>query len=45
MNDEQKDNEMKEYEAPEVFELGMAEELTHGKMGDWPDGLRFIFAP
>jgi len=37
-----------EYEAPEVFELGQAEELTHGNLrGDWPDGLdnRWIFAP
>lgn len=37
-----------EYEAPEVFELGQADELTHGKpIGDWPDGLpnRFTFAP
>jgi len=37
-----------EYEAPEVFELGQAEELTHGRvLGDWPDGLdnRFTFAP
>jgi len=44
------ENEIKEneYEAPEVFELCQAEELTDGKMlGDWPDGLpnRFTFAP
>ena len=41
------ENEMNEYEAPEVFELGQAEDLTHGKiMGDWPDGMqnRFTFA-
>ena len=40
--------EMNEYEAPEVFELGEAEDLTHGRLiGDWPDGLtnRFTFAP
>jgi hypothetical protein len=49
MNDnEMKESEAKEYETPEVFELGQAEELTHGKpMGDWPDGLnnRWTFAP
>ena len=45
---EMKENETQEYEAPEVFELGQADELTHGKIpGDWPDGLpnRFTFAP
>jgi len=39
---------VQEYEAPEVFELGQAEELTHGRvLGDWPDGLdnRFTWAP
>jgi len=37
----------KDYEAPEVFELGQAEELTHGRGGDWPDGLpdRWIWVP
>jgi len=45
---EMKESEVKEYEAPEVFELGEADELTHGRIiGDWPDGLnnRFTFAP
>lgn len=45
---ERNENEVKDYEAPEVFELGQAEELTHGKrFGDWPDGLmdRWTFAP
>jgi len=41
-----KENEVKEYETPEVFELGQADELTHGGGGDWPDGLnRWMFAP
>jgi len=41
------ENETKEYEAPEVFELGHAGELTHGRDGDWPDALtnRWIWAP
>jgi len=34
------ENETKEYEAPEVFELGEAGELTQGKhFGTWPDGM------
>jgi hypothetical protein len=43
-----RENETKDYEAPEVFELGQAGELTQGRIfGDWPDGLdnRFTFAP
>jgi len=42
------ENEVKEYEAPEVFQLGQAEELTDGHLpGDWPDGMvnRWVFAP
>jgi hypothetical protein len=40
------ENETKDYEAPEVFELGQADELTHGRCGDWPDALnRWILAP
>ena len=42
-------NEMNEYEAPEVFELGQAEELTDGRpLGDWPEGpplYKWTFAP
>jgi hypothetical protein len=47
MNENQMNETEKEYEAPEVFELGQAEELTHGRnFGDWPDGLdKWIFAP
>jgi hypothetical protein len=40
------ENEVKDYEAPEVLDLGQADELTHGRCGDWPDSLnRWIFAP
>lgn len=44
---ERNENEVQEYEAPEVFELGRAEELTHGHRGDSDDGLngRLMFAP
>jgi hypothetical protein len=45
---ERNENEVKEYETPEVFELGQADELTHGRWdGDWPDALpnRWMFAP
>jgi len=43
---EKNENDVKEYEAPEVFELGPADELTHGRCGDWPDALnRWIFTP
>jgi len=48
MNENEKNENVKEYEAPEVFELGQADELTHGRpIGDWPDGLmdRWTFAP
>ena len=41
-------NDVKEYEAPEVFEVGRAEELTDGRpFGDWPDALPngWTFAP
>jgi hypothetical protein len=38
------ENETKEYEAPEVFELGQADELTQGRpLGTWPDGLDNLF--
>lgn len=44
-----KANETKDYEAPEVFELGQAEELTDGRpLGDWPEGPpgnKWTFAP
>jgi hypothetical protein len=43
---EMNENEVKEYEAPEVFELGQADDLTHGRGGDWPDALtRWLFVP
>ena len=46
MNENEMKDEVKEYEAPEVFELGQADELTHGRDGDWPDALvNFRFAP
>jgi len=48
MNENEKDENVKEYEAPEVFELGQADELTHGGIqGDWYDGImdRRIWAP
>jgi hypothetical protein len=40
-------NDVKEYEAPEVFEVGRADELTHGRGDDWPDGVntRWTWAP
>jgi len=43
MNEEQ----TKEYETPEIFELGRADTLTHGRcLCDWPDTLqRYIFVP
>ena len=44
---EMNETETKTYETPEVFELGQADELTHGAHGDWDDGLlfKYIFAP
>ncbi len=34
------------YEAPEIFELGRAEELTLGKpMGGWPDDFEQFIKP
>lgn len=33
-----------EYQTPEVFDMGAADELTLGKnFGDWSDGLFLIF--
>ena len=37
------DEQVNEYQTPEVFELGEATDLTLGRiLGDWPDGLESL---